>query len=414
MNRTAWGLLAFLLAPNVYALGDETNQTTEGWCSPAVNNTDGNVSIQCQGLSQQDIDRLLAVVKEGLSGFDSLKTIEQQTRMLKNLLDQVDEKSRTITSLEQTIAGQTTRIQSILTDDSINDDIKALIADGKLEAAEQLVDQNSQQLADQGKKLAARHYQRGRVKELRIKYDEARVSFEKAAILQPNNTQYLNAAGSIYHDLGKYHKAIEYYELALASDLKTFGEHHPQVAIYRNNLGMAWQSLGEYKRAIEYYELALASGLKTYGEDHPQVAIRRNNLGLAWQSLGEYKRAIEYYELALASDLKTFGEDHPNVAIRRNNLGAAWQSLGEYKRAIEYYEMALASDLKTYGEHHPDVAIRRNNLGSAWNALGEYDKAIEYYEMALVVFENKLGLDHPTTKTIAENLASVRDKLKKQ
>ncbi len=373
MNRTAWGLLIFtLVATNVYALGDETTQTTEGWCSPAVNDTGGNVSIQCQGLSQQDIDRLLAVVKEGLSGFDSLKTIEQQTRMLKNLLDQVDEKDRTITSLEQTIAGQTTRIQSILTDDSINDDIKALIADGKLEAAEQLVDQNTQQLADQDKKLAARHYQRGRVKELRIKYDEARASFEKAAILQPNNTQYLNAAGSIYYALGKHHKAIGFFELALASDLKT------------------------------------------YGEDHPDVAIYRNNLGLAWNALGEYDKAIGLYELALASDLKTYGEDHPHVATYRNNLGGAWDSLGEYGKAIGLYELALASDLKTYGEDHPKVATYRNNLGIAWDSLGEYDKAIGLYELALASFEKKLGVDHPTTKKVVGNLALARDELKKQ
>ena len=64
---------------------------------------------------------------------------------------------------------------------------------------------------------------------------------------------------------------------------------------------------GDYDKAIEYYEQALASDLKTFGPDHPNVATDRNNLGVAWDSKGDYDKAIEYYEQALASDLKTFG-----------------------------------------------------------------------------------------------------------
>ena len=48
--------------------------------------------------------------------------------------------------------------------------------------------------------------------------------------------------------------------------------------------------MGEYDKAIEYYELALASDLKTYDEDHPNVAIRRNNLGAAWDSWVSMKK----------------------------------------------------------------------------------------------------------------------------
>jgi tetratricopeptide (TPR) repeat protein len=71
------------------------------------------------------------------------------------------------------------------------------------------------------------------------------------------------------------------------------------VAIRLNNLGGAWHSLEQYEKAIGYYELALKSDLKTYGEDHPTVATYHNNLGGAWYSLGKYKKAIGYFELAL-------------------------------------------------------------------------------------------------------------------
>jgi len=56
--------------------------------------------------------------------------------------------------------------------------------------------------------------------------------------------------------------------LALASDIKTFGEGHPNVAIYRNNLGGAWQAKGEYDKAIGYLELAYKTLKEVLGEQH--------------------------------------------------------------------------------------------------------------------------------------------------
>jgi len=217
----------------------------------------------------------------------------------------------------------------------------------------------------------------------------------------------LNELGMHFRTVAEFQKAVDYLELALASNLKTYGEDHPNVAARRNNLGMAWLDLGEFQKAIDYYELALASDLKTYGEDHPNVAARHNNLGSAWEALGETQKAIDYYELALASDLKTYGEDHPSVATYRNNLGMAWLDLDEPQKAIDYLELALASDLKTYGKDHPEVAIRHNNLGGAWLGLGELQKAIDYLELALASNLKTYGEDHPEVATARNNLGLI-------
>ncbi|MCK5230769.1 MAG: tetratricopeptide repeat protein, partial [Desulfobulbaceae bacterium] len=40
-----------------------------------------------------------------------------------------------------------------------------------------------------------------------------------------------------------------------------------------NEAGLLAYTLGQYRKAVEYFEQALASGLKTCGEDHPDVAI---------------------------------------------------------------------------------------------------------------------------------------------
>lgn len=116
-----------------------------------------------------------------------------------------------------------------------------------------------------------------------MQYQQALKHYQKAVQLAPDNTNYLNDLGFIYDTLANHQKAIDYFELALASGLKTYGEDHPKVAIRRNNLGSAWDSLGEYQKAIDYYELALQAVLKTFDELHPTVVTIRNNLEKARQ-----------------------------------------------------------------------------------------------------------------------------------
>lgn len=306
--------------------------------------------------------------------------------------------------------------------------------------------------AAKGSRQAAEaNYYRGNIAFARLLFMDAAGYYEKAATLDPENSDYLNMAGGISHDLGDYKRAIGYFEQALAIDKKSFADVHPNVAIRLNNIGMAWQGLGDYKRAIGYYKQSLGIDKKFFGDEHPKVAIRLNNIGLAWQDLGEYKRAIGYYkqalgilgkardkghpyaatlnnlglalnrlgeykraigyhEQALAIDKRSFGDEHPNLAVYTNNIGMAWQGLGEYKRAIEYYEKALAIDKKSFGDEHPRVAIRLNNIGGAWDGLGEYKKAIGYYEQALKIARRFFDEDHPTVQTIKRNLDAARSK----
>ncbi|MCP4936277.1 MAG: tetratricopeptide repeat protein, partial [bacterium] len=183
--------------------------------------------------------------------------------------------------------------------DKLIEEAKQALIEGKPAKADALFKQVEEQTDPHIMAAAEVAYQRGKLAEDAISYSEAFSHYKRAAQLNPDDTAYLNTAGQMARTLADHDKAIEYFELALASDLKTFGEDHPNVAVDRNNLGLAWKSLGEYDKAIEYFELALASDLKTYGEDHPKVAIRRNNLGEVWRALGQYEKAIGLYEQAL-------------------------------------------------------------------------------------------------------------------
>ena len=316
------GFLSLFFGSLAYGLGG-VEQSTYGHCSPTVNNTEGSVSINCPGLSEKDLNRIVTAFNETLQGFDGLKKTDVLITLLDEQVEKVQNHEQTISGLEGVIQKQAEIIKEILSDDSIGGQVRSLIANGDIKAAEGLVDKNTELLEQEDKQLAAKHYERGQVKELRLNYTDARTSFEKAAILQPRNSTYLNAAGNINNDLGYYLKAIDFYTQALVRDLKTFGVDHPNVARDHNNLGTAWYAKGEYDKAIEYHEQALVSNLKTFGGGLPDVAIRRNNLGMAWHAKGEYNKAVEYYEKALVTLEQGLGLYHPMTKTVTNNLTQA-------------------------------------------------------------------------------------------
>ena len=100
---------------------------------------------------------------------------------------------------------------------------------------------------------------------------------------------------------------------------------------------------GEYDQGLEYFQKALAIQIKQLGPNHPDVAISYNNIGSIGQVLyrkGEYDQALEYYQKALAIQIKQLGPNHPNVATSYNNIGQVHYRKGEYDKTLEWWEKA--------------------------------------------------------------------------
>ncbi len=247
-------LICYLIISPVQA--GSVEQKTKGWCSPAVNDTKGNITIDCHGVSPKIVKRLEELLdKNELDLIKAKETILLWFKKYNELKSQLT--ARPAADKKATKA-------------------KILLENGDLKGAKDLLKQSLVQnlekrshLAKEKKSLdqatAKDAYNLGLLEELQLDYVAARSYFEQAASIAPDNTLYLNQAGLINLTLAKYKKAIEYLEQALSNNLKTFGKDHPEVAIVRNNLGSAWQPLGEHQKAIEYLELALSSDLKTYG-----------------------------------------------------------------------------------------------------------------------------------------------------
>jgi len=212
-------------------------------------------------------------------------------------------------------------------------------------------------------------------------------------------------------------KAIELYNLALKSDIQTYGESHPNVATTRNNLANVLKirnQPGDLTKAIKLYNLALESDIQNYSESHSEFSVTRNNLASALKARNQPEdltKAIELYNLALKSDIQTYGESHPKVAITRNNLAGALEIRNQPEdltKAIKLYNLALESDIQTYGELHSDVTTRRSNLAGALitrSQSGDLTKAIKLYNLALESDIQTYGESHSNVAIIRNNLA---------
>lgn len=358
-----------------------------------------------------DISKLIQLLVEKE---DRIKTLEAMLPSSSNT-NEVEKLTAEITNIREQLAQSEALRQQQATDKAAleqqlasqkeSDQLKAqaleAVEKGNYAEAENFLKESAK---DGIAETASTFYELAKVKKLQLKYREAFESYELAAKIAPNNSDYLHEAGHMADQLGYADKAIAYYEKSLPLAIAKYGERHSEIAMRYNNLGSAYSSKGEYERAIGYYEQALDIDKQFYGERHPDIAILYNNLGGAYESKGAYDRAIGYFEQALDIGKEFYGERHPAIATLYNNLGLAYDSKGEYDQAIEYYDQALEIGKEFYGERHPDIAIRYNNLGEAYRSKGENDRAIGYYNQALDIGKGFYEGRHPVIATWYNNL----------
>src|SRR5665648_778543 len=111
----------------------------------------------------------------------------------------------------------------------------------------------------------------------------------------PAKSTALGNIGNIFHNLGKSHEALEYYQQALETNRKIGYEEG--IANVFNNVGLTYSKLREINQALNYYQEALKINRKIgYKEG---IATNLGNIGLAYITLGQSEEALKYYQEAL-------------------------------------------------------------------------------------------------------------------
>ena len=228
--------------------------------------------------------------------------------------------------------------------------------------------------------------------------------YGEAVKLQPENPQYLNAAG---HD-GLHARALRRRGTLLKQSLgirkKALGPEHPDVATSLNNLAVLYSAQGLYAKAEPLYQRALAIWKKALGPEHPDVATSLNNLAALYQAQGRYAEAEPLYQRRSRS-----GEGaRPRASGRGREPqqpGGALPRPGPLRRG----RAALPAGAGDLGEGaRPRASATWPRASTTWrlyHAQGRYAEAEPLYQRALAICEKALGPEHPDVATSLNNLA---------
>ncbi|UCH94826.1 MAG: tetratricopeptide repeat protein, partial [Candidatus Aminicenantes bacterium] len=186
-------------------------------------------------------------------------------------------------------------------------------------------------------------------------------------------------------NIGKYHRALEYFKdaLSLARDLK---EETSYEAGILNGIGVCYSRMNEYDQAISYFQEALRL-IEGKGEKLLEGTILYQ-LGNVYVHRYQLHEALSVYERAL--ELRRAANDVKGESHTLNGLAEVCFHNGDFEKAIEYLEKALSIQ--------QEYKVRISE-GSTFNNLGktyiykylkskdnlDLEKAKEFLELSLDV-----------------------------
>ena len=195
--------------------------------------------------------------------------------------------------------------------------------------------------------------------------------------------------GFLHDDIGKYDKALEFYEKSLAIRIEL--DDKRGIAIMNNNIGIIYKEQGRYPEALERYHKALviAKRASIYGP----MENAYNNIGIIHDVLKNYPEAIKFFTKAL--EIATGLGNKMGIAGSYNNLGIIYDKMGDYSTSLVFFQktLSLYDELEYQG---PDRATAYNNIGFIYyqhpdlelSPKASFLKSLEYYEMSLKTREH--------------------------
>jgi tetratricopeptide (TPR) repeat protein len=216
-----------------------------------------------------------------------------------------------------------------------------------------------------------------------------------------------NQLGQVYSDMGKYSKALEYYEESLEIKKKSLPPNHSSLATSYSNIGGVHSNMGEYSKALKYYEKDLEITKQSLPPTHPDLATSYSNIGRTYSNMGEYSKALEYYKKDLEITKQSLPPTHPDLATTYSNIGRVYSNMGEYSKALKYYEKGLEIKKKSLPPNHYSLAKSYSNIGQVYSKMGEYSIALKYYEKDLEITKKSLPPNHPTHPSLATSYSNI-------
>jgi tetratricopeptide (TPR) repeat protein len=431
-RRLAWSLA--VLAWTAPADAVDVEQSTGGWCSPAINGS-GN-RVVCQGVDPRAMARLEEL-------------LDQKDRDLNEKIAEANEWARKYNELDAQLTDARRQLEAKGEDATLVQTAQTLLHEGKLDEARKIYDRLIDSDEANVDRAAENHFARAIIFALQFRMPDALRDYAQAYHYRPYNMRYasgyagaayserqyadaervwtaalqlsrdlaardpsawpyvagtLNSLGVLYRNTGRPVEAEKAYNEALPIQ-RDLAIHNPgaylfDVSVTLENLGNLYSNTGRPVEAEKALGKALTIRLDLAARDpgsyRRYVAATLENLGGLYTITGRPVEAEKALSEALtiyrdsAAAARDPGAYRPNVAAVLNNLGNLYSNTGRPVEAEKAYNetLTIRRDLaaRDPGAYQPDVARTLNNLGILYSNTGRQAEAEKAYSEALPIY----------------------------
>lgn len=211
-------------------------------------------------------------------------------------------------------------------------------------------------------------------------YTTARVLMEELRESSMESTDYLVCCAKYYSNLGNPRRAIEFCQLALATE--------EEENFLHNFMGDEYVNLGDPFNALKHYQNALKAD--------PQDDYALENTMLCYTDLKKTSEALVF--------LDTYLDEFPFSET-------AWHEHGQFHFNSKNYEQAIRSFDYLIAINSSAVGVYANKA-ACYEALGQFGKAIEVYQEMLELEYTKaftyykIGLCYKELKKLPQALGA--------
>ena len=258
-------------------------------------------------------------------------------------------------------------------------------------------------------------YQRAEAESALDKYNQALVIFRQVGAPAGEGNS-LNNIGEVYLALGKYDRALHYFQQALVI-FQTLGKLPDSERAYEGYtlkyMGEVYDRKREYDRALAAYQQALTIFQELIkikkGDSDSFLTTEKytlNPMAAIYFKLGNYQQSLKIYKQLSA--IYQEQNDRIGEVQNLNNLGVTYANLSEYGQALAAYQEALTkikliSDCFRQNPNNGlcyggDEAAIRNNLAALYFSLGQYEQALDFAQQASVIYQKNIVRDYEGLK----------------
>jgi eukaryotic-like serine/threonine-protein kinase len=215
----------------------------------------------------------------------------------------------------------------------------------------------------------------------------------------------LHVVGRVYMSLGRYARARELLESALAIRRGRLGDVHSQVAETLHSLANALSHEGRLTEAEPMLREALAIRREVLGPEDAEVGQTLNALAVLLHLRGDLEAAESTYRQALEVERRALGDEHRDVVRTESRLAVLLRDRGDSDGAEAMLQRTLLLNRKLYGDIHPEVASNLLQLGSSRLARQDARGADSLFRQTLEIRRRLYGEEHPAVAQSVIQLA---------